>query len=289
MKTLTQSEWDFWQENGYVVVPNAVPKENVDALVDFMWEFTEMDRNDPETWYRPQQREYGMQELNQSGMIELFHHQTLWDNRQHPRVHGIFSDIWGTEKLWVTIDRVNLNRPARPDWDFKGFVHWDIDTGQRPIPFEVQGVLALVDVTAEQGGLQVVPGFHRYFEEWVQMQPADRDTWKPDMTGLELVPVEMNAGDLVIWHSLLPHGTGRNNSTRPRLAQYISMFPAKEDDEAVRQKRIKSWRERLPREGMAFTGDPRNWEILHGTTAELTPLGKKLLGLESWETVEAAK
>ena len=35
------------------VVPDAAPKENIEALVDFMWEFTEMDRDDPETWYRP--------------------------------------------------------------------------------------------------------------------------------------------------------------------------------------------------------------------------------------------
>jgi hypothetical protein len=61
------------------------------------------------------------------------------------------------------------------------------------------------------------------------------------------------------------------------------MFPAKQDDETLRQERIKSWQERLPREGVAFTGDPRNWEVLHGTTAELSPLGRKLLGLDRWD------
>jgi hypothetical protein len=34
---------------------------------------------------------------------------------------------------------------------------------------------------------------------------------------------------------------------------------------------------------MAFPGDPRNWEQNQGTTAELTELGQKLLGLKSWE------
>jgi ectoine hydroxylase-related dioxygenase (phytanoyl-CoA dioxygenase family) len=206
----------------------------------------------------------------------------LWNNRQYPRVHGAFADIWGTDALWVTIDRVNLNPPARSDWDFKGFVHWDVDTSLRPLPFNVQGVLALGDTTAEQGGLQVVPGFHRIIEEWITTQPADRDPWKPDISGFELRPVEAKAGDLVIWHSLLPHGTRRNDSRRPRLAQYISMFPAREDDEALRQERITSWRERLPRQGFAFPGDPRNWEVAHGVTAELTPLGRKLLGLDRW-------
>ena len=102
------------------------------------------------------------------------------------------------------------------------------------------------------------------------------------MTGLELKHVATESGDLVIWHSLLPHGTGRNNSSRPRLAQYITMFPAREDDEAMRQERISLWRERKSPERKAFPGDPRRWEIEYGSTAELTPLGEKLLGLKRW-------
>jgi ectoine hydroxylase-related dioxygenase (phytanoyl-CoA dioxygenase family) len=38
--------------------------------------------------------------------------------------------------------------------------------------------------------------------------------------------VEGKAGDLVIWNSFLPHGTGPNTSDQPRLAQFITMVPA---------------------------------------------------------------
>ena len=278
---LTEKDLAFWRDNGYVIVPDAVPQANLDALVNVIWDFMEMDRDDPDSWYSATPGEFGMVELNQSGMVELYHHQALWDNRQHPRVYGAFVDIWETEKLWVTIDRVNLNPPARGEGGFQGFVHWDIDTSLRPLPFGVQGVLALVDVEAGGGGLQVVPGFHRRFDDWVKTQPADRDPWKPDISGYDLVGVEMQAGDLVIWNSQLPHGTSRNNSDRPRLAQYISMFPAPDDD-PLRQERVASWRDRTPRVGPAFPGDPRRWEIEHGVTAELTPLGEKLLGLKDW-------
>ena len=282
MHVLTQDEMAFWHENGYVILRNAVPRENLDAVVDIIWEFMAMDRDDPETWYRSPDGDKGKPKLKESGMAELYQHQALWDNRQHPRVYGAFADIWGTDELWVSIDRVNLNPPARADWDFQGFVHWDIDTSLRPLPKRVQGVLSLVDVPAEAGGLQVVPGFHRRFEEWVETQPVDRDPRAPDMTGLELKSLATNAGDLVIWHSLLPHGTGRNNSTRPRLAQYITMFPAREDDDAMRQERIELWRERKSPDRKFFPGDPRGWEIEHSKTAELTPLGEKLLGLRNW-------
>lgn len=285
MRVLTEADKKFWDENGYVIIHNAVPQKNLDAVIDVLWDFQMMDRNDPSTWYRKPDRENGMPELNMAGMVELYNHQVLWDNRQYPRIYDAFVDIWGTEKLWVTIDRVNLNVPAKSEWEFKGFIHWDIDTAIRPLPFEVQGVLSLTDTTADQGGFQCVPGFPKRFEEWLTTQPADRDPWRPDLTGLEVVPIETKAGDLLIWNSLLPHGTGRNRSNRPRLAQYISMFPAREDDEALRQERINSWRNRIPRQGFAFPGDPRNWEQEHGITAELTDLGKRLLGLETWDDV----
>lgn len=282
MHVLTQEDMAFWHENGYVIVRDAVPQANLDAVVDIIWEFMEMDRDDPATWYRSADGDEGKPVLKESGMAELYQHQALWDNRQHPRVYGAFADIWGREDLWVSIDRVNLNPPARADWDFQGFVHWDIDTSLVPLPNRVQGVLSLVDVPADAGGLQVVPGFHRRFDEWVKTQPADRDPRAPDMTGLELQSLATNAGDLVIWHSLLPHGTGRNNSTRPRLAQYITMFPAIEDDESIRQERISLWRERKSPERKFFPGDPRRWEIERSRTATLTPLGEKLLGLKNW-------
>ncbi len=59
------------------------------------------------------------------------------------RVYYAFVDIWGTEKLWVTIDRANLNFPMRPGHEYKGFIHWDYDPETRPV--NVQGVLALAD------------------------------------------------------------------------------------------------------------------------------------------------
>ena len=60
------------------------------------------------------------------------------------------------------------------------------------------------------------------------------------------------------------------------------MFPAEEDNEAMRQERISLWRERKSPERRAFPGDPRRWEVERSETAALTPLGEKLLGLKDW-------
>ena len=93
----------------------------------------------------------------------------------------------------------------------------------------------------------------------------------------------MNAGDLLIFNSLLPHGIRPNRSEdRVRMAQYISMRPAEETHTELLEWRIRSWRDREPATGHAFPGDPRNWEQTRYATAKLTPLGEKLLGLRSW-------
>jgi len=282
MQVLSDADGRFFADNGYVIVHDAVPPENLTGVIEAIWTFLEMDPHDPATWYHPPERANGMAELNKAGMVEMYHHPAMWANRQHPRVYGAFADLLGTEELWVSIDRVNMNPPARPDWNFQGFIHWDIDTAIQPLPFELQGFLSLADTAADQGGFQCVPGFVKAFPEWVKTQPADRNTWRPDLTGLEVRSIATRAGDLLIWHSGLPHGTARNMSATPRLAQYISMFPARPDDEALRQERVLSWRERLPRTGRPFPGDPREWERRHGTTADLTDLGRRLLGLDQW-------
>lgn len=282
LRVLSEADWTFWKHNGYIVVKNAVPQENVERLARFLWEFEEKNPNEPATWYSPPRAEIQMKELTNSGMVEVYNHQLLWDNRQHPRIYDAFVDIWGTEKLWVTIDRANLNVPLRSGFEFKGFIHWDYDPETKPV--NVQGVLALNDQTDENmGGFQCIPELYRTYDTWKLTQPADRDRFKPDVAGFDLTKVKMEAGDLLIFNSLLPHGIRPNRSeNKVRIAQYISMMPAQEENEPLRQWRIRSWRDRIAPEGYAFPGDPRNWERTKFGTAQLTELGEKLLGLKNW-------
>jgi hypothetical protein len=72
------------------------------------------------------------------------------------------------------------------------------------------------------------------------------------------------------------------SASKVRMAQYISMMPAEEDNAPLLEWRIRSWRDRVAPEGYAFPGDPRNWEQTRYSTAVLSDLGKKLLGLEKW-------
>lgn len=284
LRVLSEEDWQYWKHNGYVVVKNAVPRDQALATAKFIWEFEEKDPNDQSTWYTAPRAEMKMKELAGTGMVECYNNQYLWNNRQMQRVYDAFVDIWGTEKLWVTIDRANLNFPIRPGYEYKGFIHWDYDPETKPV--NVQGVLALADQTDENmGGFQCIPELYRTYDTWKLSQPQDRNRFQPDTSGFEnhFHKVKLEAGDLLIFNSLEPHGIRANRSEdKVRIAQYISMMPAEEDNEAMREWRIKSWRNRLAPEGYAFPGDPRNWEQTKYAVAELNELGKKLLGLERW-------
>ena len=146
-----------------------------------------------------------------------------------------------------------------------------------PVRLKVQGVLYLADTPGNQGAFTCIPGFHRKLEAWLKSLPDDtnpREVVREYQA--EALPVAGRAGDLVIWHSALPHGSSPNSAERPRMAQYITMSPAPANGNP--ESRIKGWRERLTGLGK----EQKEKEHYYGKTAELTPLGKKLLGLEPW-------
>ena len=254
LRVLTEEDLRFFDENGYIRVPNAVPLENCQAVIDAIFENLDMDPDNPADWYRPP--------LSPGGMIEMYQHPAMWNNRQNPKVHAVFADIFGTEKLWVSFDRVNLKPPQHPDhpeYDHKGFMHWDTDISRAAtMKFGVQGVLYLADTTEDMGGFQCAPGHHKKVMEWAKAaprQPGDR----MDMTGVPVVPIPGKAGDLVIWNRLLYHGNGHNRTNCPRLAQYIAMYDISEGDVWTkgREYRIHLWMNSLTPDDHWEPLDPR--------------------------------
>ena len=271
MHVLSAEDRAFWEENGYVIVHDAVPQENVKEAEQAVWDFLEMNPDDPESWYTDPPR--GI-------MVEIYQHQTLWNNRQYPRLHQAFAEIRGTEKLRVSFDRASMSPPNRPPiWERDNLgLHWDMSI-DLPIRFHVQGVLYLTDTAANQGAFTCVPGFHNKIEDWINGLPEGADPKQQDLVSLGVVPVPGKAGDLVIWHSALPHSAGINTADRPRVAQYITMSPAGEYSEEARDRRVNAWKNRMA----GFGGERAEKEHETGTTAELTPLGRKLLGMEDWD------
>ena len=204
-----------WQRDGVVVLKHAITRDEATIIADHVWRVAGAEPGDPATWYG--RRTNGI-------MLQHFQHSGMDVPRRARRIAKGFAELYGHADLIPSVDRLSFNPPERPDRPFQGpDLHWDTSL-TLPIPFETQGILYLTDTAADQGALQVVPGFHhRIAAGWIDsLDGADPRT--VDLSG-EAVTVPAGAGDLVIWRQELPHGASANRCDRPRLAMYVNWYP----------------------------------------------------------------
>ena len=169
-------------------------------------------------------------------------------------------------------------------------------------PCGPQGVLYLNDRDEDGGGFRCVPGFHRQINDWLatlapdrSLESSDEGNWiatHPDLQGIlaEARTIPAKAGSIVIWHRLLPHSNGRNLSDSPRFAQYITMdiAPADPDEfEKQSKSRVDMWQKTGERWQAPISDNPRQarWQQWESSRppAQLTTLGKKLIGALPWD------
>jgi hypothetical protein len=204
-----------WDRDGVIVLREAITRDEAAAIANHLWSILDADPNDPATWYGP--RTNGI-------MIQHFQHPAMDVPRRSERMAKGFAELYGHADLIVSTDRLSFNPPIGSGYTFPGpHLHWDGNLTP-PIAFETQAILYLTDTAADQGALQVVPGFHhRLADGWIaSLNGADPRTI--DLSA-EAVTVPAGAGDLVIWRHEIPHGASANRSDRPRLAQYVNHYP----------------------------------------------------------------
>lgn len=216
---LSESQLNFWQSEGYLVIPQVLTAEQCAVTRDFIWQQLGANEQDPTTWYQPH-------EFMQKIMLQLFRHPQLDANRQVPKIRQVFEQLWQRTDLVMTTDRVSFNPPETPTWHFPGpDMHWDMPL-QLPVKFATQGLIYLTDTSAEQGAFCCVPGFHLKIEEWLlEQNKPDIELQQQDWHRWQVKPIAAKAGDLIIWHHALPHGASPNRGTLPRMVQYINFYP----------------------------------------------------------------
>lgn len=218
-KILSEDDLRFWDENGYFIIRNAVSAEDCENTVELICNFLQIKRNEPATWYNTHPHRQGI-------MVQLFQHPLLDKNRQSEKIRKVYEQLWGRKDIWVNADRVGFNPPETNTWKFPGpGMHWDISLAL-PIPFGLQGILYLADTAPNQGAFTLVPGFHNKVETWIKTLPTGTNPRNTDIHSLGPVPIAANAGDFIIWHHILPHGSSPNTSSLPRFVQYINYAPA---------------------------------------------------------------
>ena len=157
-----------------------------------------------------------------------------------------------------------------------------------------QGVLMVAENRVEDGGLRVVPGFHNCFHRWVRDGLGDdpsrfadaHDDWRRSRLvvraggagsfkfGDDDAEIQRRAfrvaareGSYVVWDQRLVHGTAPNDSSRPRMAQFVKGFRKSKVSAGRLARRSERVRLEIKRAGAE-------------TEAVVSELGRKLFGLE---------
>jgi len=225
---LTANDHAFWDENGYIIIRNAVSKADCEEAINALCQFIGIDRYDSNTWYNDHPEKKGI-------MVQLFQHPVLNRNRNAFKIRKAYEELWKRKDIWVNTDRVGFNPPETEKHKFQGpRLHWDVSLKQ-PIPLGTQGILYLADTAENQGAFTLVPGFQNRVGSWLKSLPPGVNPRSQDLYALGPVPIAANAGDFILWHHALPHGSSPNTSALPRFVQYINYEPSdhRENDEWI--------------------------------------------------------
>jgi hypothetical protein len=215
---LSEQDLEFWNQNGYVVVKNAISKEDCEDTQKAIWEYLKMDPDKKESWYEGHEDLKGL-------MLNFSDHETLNRNRFSPRVKKAYEQLYKTTKIYKTIDKVSFNPPETANFSFLGsMLHWDMSL-KKPLTFGLQGLLYLTDCGPNDGAFHCVPGFHNQIDQWLdEVEPHENPRTKA-LQILKAKPITGDAGDFIIWHQALPHCATPNKGEKPRMVQYLTYLP----------------------------------------------------------------
>lgn len=215
---LSEEDLEFWNQNGYVIVKNAISKEDCEDTQKAIWEYLKMDPNNKESWYDSHEDLKGL-------MLNFSDHETLNRNRFSPRVKKAYEQLYKTTKIYKTIDKVSFNPPETENFNFLGSpLHWDMSL-KKPLSFGLQGLLYLTDCGPDDGAFHCVAGFHNQIDQWLdELEPHEKPREKALQT-LQAKPIIGEAGDFIIWHQALPHCATPNKGEKPRMVQYLTYLP----------------------------------------------------------------
>jgi ectoine hydroxylase-related dioxygenase (phytanoyl-CoA dioxygenase family) len=132
-----------------------------------------------------------------------------------------------------------------------------------PEEVEVGGCLYLTDVLPEGGGIHVMPGGHKWVKE-EGSAPGGRhlySNWKR-LPEQETIEITGEAGDFALLHHLMPHAASHNRQLNARAALFLR-FVRTDHPHGYGQRPARTYND--------------------AQLNAMTPLTRKLVGLDAWE------
>ena len=249
--TLTTSDLERFERDGYVVVRQAFPSADASAMEDRWWSELEdrhgIRRDTPSSWRQI------------TGDLKAAKHDPIQDRILTGRVRGVLDDLlgpgeWTPPKDW---GRAIVTFPDPGAWDVPTWLwHWD-----NPVELNMDRLTGLFvvsfigPVAPRSGGTLILSGSHRLLIRQERQVPWDRRTgpgakpwdrfnrshpWLTELTGLAPSPADRVAafmgketvidgvplrvveltgqpGDMVFCHPCLAHCGAPNRGERPRF------------------------------------------------------------------------
>lgn len=249
---LTAAQRSEFDERGWVRVPGVIPDDDVQSVLDRVWDDLEqrcgIPRDEPETW--PEARPKGFNRLMRSGAFEP----TCSSAVQDAIDEFLGPGQWEKPSPWGAL---LLTFPAEGPWFLpNNSWHLDlqasVDSGADLIP-GVQVFAVLEPLDAQGGATVALSGSHRVIRHLAQQPeligegrskditkavrraaPKLRDLWSRnlggdreeryllnpvDVFGIPVQAVEFTGrpGDVILMHPWIYHAASPNRGNRPRV------------------------------------------------------------------------
>ncbi len=222
---LTQTQVDFYRENGYLGVNNVLSSAETDELRQVTDSFIEQSRAvtehtdifDLEPSHTPE--EPRLRRLKNP----VEHHPAYEQALRHPKIRAIVSQLIGpnirTNGNKLNIKYAQFGSPVEWHQDWAFYPHTNDDL--------LAVGIAIDAMTMENGCLLVVPGSHRgpvlshHHSQGFFVGAVTEPNFAPD----DAVPILVEAGGISIHHVRILHGSAPNtspNSRRLLLFQYCA-------------------------------------------------------------------
>lgn len=223
----------FFQQQGYLIVPDLLSRGEVAECQREVQRLHQL-AADLEASQDPLsnhfQREPFSQAPNHNGLPVLRKIENtralspcFTELAAHPRLVAIVQSLLGADLLLFR--STLMLKPA-----FHGSAHaLHQDSAYWPMepPALVTASIALDDATPDNGCIKVIPGSHHWgLQEWghiAQQQEAPL-TNREDIDRSRQIDVPLAAGSAVLFHSLMVHGSGPNQTDRPRNTALYAYF-----------------------------------------------------------------
>jgi hypothetical protein len=205
--------WEQLRRDGYTVVSGAVPQPLLGAAREAA---DHLNAGFPDGWERSKNESRRESRTCRHGAFLALARQVL-----DPLALEILESA-------PEVDYVQL-AATFPGFATRGGVgrHFHLDMGQHPAltVFNVLQGVALSDIDSDTAGdFHVLPGSHERFAEWFREQPIDTAThWgnvklagQKRFLSPHMVVPHVRAGDIIIAHSFLAHGTSANTTGKRR-------------------------------------------------------------------------